>query len=225
MHLSKKERKRSAQAAFRQFQNKLESKRNLLAKANDAQDWNDLLHDLHSLLKEFGVELPEDVRHHLDGIAEMTDISPENIIEKYTPLNKAVGKAISSLNVGLSTPAIIGIVVAGVAIAGGGTAALILNSFITIDIVNTGCSSMDLSELPPTPLIQHGNQRIDSGESEPLKISNILAPQVDPANKVLEVQGGSFAFPSDADEIRYKGTIMNQKFTLDQDGGLMIICK
>ncbi len=152
--VSKKKKARRELAAFLK---RLEEKHDLIEKAHDVHTWNDILHHLHSLLREYGKDLPEDVRRTLDDIAQSTDTSPDGMTHSYKTLKSGIEQAISSLpsvaTGGISSSVIIGVIIAGVAAAVGGALAYPYFTSVQLDIVNDGCSPIQIPSVSNTGIL------------------------------------------------------------------------
>jgi len=142
-----RENEKNAKKRLQTFLKILKQKEKAITKANDVREWNELVHDLDSILEEYGNEIKSPYKESLRKILDLTDTSPDMMKPQYEGMRTGVEQAINGITIKTSVIGTKGLIIAIVtgAIAVTATAGVMLNQ-AQLEISNLGCDTINLGD-------------------------------------------------------------------------------
>jgi hypothetical protein len=216
---------------------RLNKKESIIKKANDAREWNDFLHDLETLLRDYERDLPEDVRNVLKNILQYTDTSPEMLTPSYEAAKTGLGQAISGIPLGATGGVSSSVIITGIVIGAvsAGASAYLITQSTQLTITNFGCDTFQLSNSPiQIPGLNIPSQPIPSGGGQTIDILpiEVVIDSREPRIVSLSSSGMSISFqvPGNLVDLRFDGMqILHQshvaKFESGKHHELVIQCQ
>ncbi len=211
----------------------MEEKHNLIEKVHDAHAWNEILHHLHEVLRDYEKELPDDIRQHLDEIVRYTDASPEKMANYYQDLKNSLEQALHTI----PPPVVPSWVVAIVIVGGVGDSAGILYylgffTTIYVDVVNNGCNTIQIPSVPTASIPGLKlPENISRGESRSAELPGWLNVKIYTTSKdtvTFDSWGRSMQVhvPEKVSSIQLNGEILGSSpMSLARQNQLVISCR
>ncbi|MEW6043725.1 MAG: hypothetical protein AB1608_05635 [Thermoproteota archaeon] len=217
---------------------KLEKKEKILKTSSDIKDWNDILHDLHAILKEYDDFLPAEVRDTLSKLAQITDTSPDMMRPSYEAMKTGLEQATNTIPIvsagGLSSKLIALIAVA--VVLSGGAAYVATSGTAHLYITNNNCATLNILDMPvPIPGITINDSFISAGNTGRIDIvaMSVILDSTDRTNlelrSTLAPDGISIQLPNNVQEITLNGvgifgTQYEANFEKNQDYNFVVSC-
>jgi hypothetical protein len=201
-------------------------------RANKVKDWNEIIHDFDKLLKDYSKHLPQPVRDNINILLTYTQPPDFELPQPFNSVKdglKQVATSKLASTGGLSTTAIIGIVVAGVVVAvglGGYFYAKSTTSYLVVE--NVSCEPINLqapgSFLGSLDLVRFPSQPVTSGSTGTIEMpaGSILLDFRDRSKMIISGYGQTFPvlFPSNVQDVEFnRSSVSGTSITASFDQG------